>query len=407
MTDQRDLDVVLFGATGFVGRLIAHYLAEHAPQGARIGLAGRSEDKLARIRGELPPAASAWPLLSADSGDRASLDALVRRTRAIATTVGPYFRAGMPLVEACADAGTHYADLTGEVLFVHEALRHHERAAASGARIVNSTGFDSIPSDLGVLLLHQAAAADGDGRLGRTRLVVKAMRGGLSGGTLASLKGQVDEIRRDSASRKIVTDPYALVPGRPDGAAGQRDSFGIQRDEELGVWVAPFVMATFNTRIVRRSNALQDWAYGRDFDYSEVMSVGGGITAPAKAAAVAGGLGAFAGALAFGPTRALLDRVLPDPGEGPSEKSRRRGFFRIELHAETPDGRRYRSTVAAQGDPGYNATAMMMGETALCLGLDSDRLPDRAGILTPASGIGQPLVERLRGAGMTLEIERS
>ena len=406
MTEQRDLDVVVFGATGFVGRLIAQYLAENAPDGVRIGLAGRSEDKLARVRAELPAPAATWPLITADSGDRTSLAALARRTRVVATTVGPYFRAGLPLVEACADAGTHYADLTGEVLFVHEALRHHDRAAASGARIVNSTGFDSIPSDLGVLLLHQAAAGDGDGRLGRTQLVVKAMRGGMSGGTLASLKGQVDEIRRDSASRKIVTDPDALGPERPGNAPRQGDSFGIHRDDELGVWVAPFVMATFNTRIVRRSNALQDWAYGSDFDYSEVMSVGSGVTAPAKAAAVAGGLGALAGGLSFRPTRAILDRVLPDPGEGPSEKSRDKGFFTIELHAETPDGRKYRSTVAAQGDPGYKATAMMMGETALCLALDGDRMPDRAGVLTPASGIGQPLVDRLRTAGMTLEVHR-
>jgi short subunit dehydrogenase-like uncharacterized protein len=405
MTDQRDIDVVVFGATGFVGRLIAQYLAEHAPDGVRIGLAGRSAEKLARIRGELPAAAADWPLITAESDDRASLDALARRTRVVATTVGPYFRAGLPLVEACAEAGTHYADLTGEVLFIHEALRHHDRAAASGARIVNSTGFDSIPSDLGVLLLHQAAAADGDGRLGKTTYVVKAMRGGASGGTVASLKGQVDEIRRDPASRKIVTDPYALVPERPDGAPPQHDTFGVHHDKELGVWVAPFVMATFNTRIVRRSNALQDWAYGRDFDYSEVMSVGSGIAAPAKAAAVAGGLGALAGGLAFRPTRAVLDRVLPDPGEGPSEKARDKGFFTIELHAETPDGRRYRSTVAAQGDPGYKATAVMMGETALCLALDEERMPDRAGILTPASGIGQPLIERLRTAGMTLEVE--
>src|SRR3954452_11963554 len=242
----QELDIVVFGATGFVGRLVARYLAEHAPDGTRIALAGRSHEKLTRTRAGLPAAAEGWELLTADSGDRASLDALAGRARVIATTVGPYHRAGLPLVEACAEAGTHYADLSGEVLFVHEALRHHARAAASGARIVTSTGFDSIPSDLGVFLLHRAAAADGDGRLGRTRLVVKAMRGGASGGTVASLKGQVDEIRRDPASRKIVTDPFALCPERPDDAARHGDSFGVHRDEELGVWVAPFVMATFN-----------------------------------------------------------------------------------------------------------------------------------------------------------------
>jgi short subunit dehydrogenase-like uncharacterized protein len=395
---DRDLDIVVFGATGFVGRLVADYLAGHAPDGVRIGLAGRSREKLERLS-----APADWELLTADSGDRASLDALARRARVIATTVGPYHRAGLPLVEACADAGTHYADLTGEVLFVHEALRHHERAAASGARIVNSAGFDSIPSDLGVLLLHEAAAADGDGRLGETTLVVTKIRGSFSGGTLASLKGQIDEVRSSGAARKLAGDPYVLVPDRPEGLPRERDSVAIGRDAQLGVWVAPFVMGPYNSRIVRRSNALQDWAYGREFRYREVMSVGGGPVAPAKAAGLTGALGALTAGLAFGPTRAILDRVLPDPGEGPSEASRRKGFFQITLHAETPSGRRYEATVAAQGDPGYNATAMMMGESALCLALDGERLPGRAGILTPATAMGDALIERLRGAGMTLE----
>jgi short subunit dehydrogenase-like uncharacterized protein len=193
------------------------------------------------------------------------------------------------------------------------------------------------------------------------------------------------------------------VPDRPEGVPRERDSVAIGRDEQLGVWVAPFVMGPYNSRIVRRSNALQDWAYGREFRYREVMSVGGGPVAPAKAAALTGALGALTAGLAFGPTRAILDRMLPDPGEGPSETSRRKGFFQITLHAETPSGRRYEATAAAQGDPGYNATAMMMGESALCLALDGERLPDRAGILTPATAMGDALIERLRGAGMTLE----
>src|SRR3954447_7056320 len=220
----RELDIVVFGATGFVGRLVARYLAEHAPDGTRIALAGRSHEKLTRTRAGLPAAAEGWELLTADSGDRASLDAMARRARVIATTVGPYHRAGLPLVEACAGAGTHYADLTGEVLFVHEALRHHAAAIASGARIVVSTGFDSIPSDLGVLLLHRAASADGDGRLGETTLVVTKLRGSVSGGTVASLKGQVDEIRSSSAARRLARDPYALVPGGPHGARGEGDT---------------------------------------------------------------------------------------------------------------------------------------------------------------------------------------
>src|SRR3954452_6693690 len=213
----QELDIVVFGATGFVGRLVARYLAEHAPDGTRIALAGRSHEKLTRTRAGLPAAADGWELLPADSGAGASLDALAGRVRVIATTVGPYHRAGLPLVEAWAEAGGHYADLSGEVLFVHEALRHHDRAAASGARIVNSAGFDSIPSDLGVLLLHRAAAVDGDGRLGTTTLVVTKVRGGFSGGTLASLKGQIDEIRGSAAARRLAGDPYALVPDRPEG----------------------------------------------------------------------------------------------------------------------------------------------------------------------------------------------
>ena len=408
VSGERDLDVVLFGASGFVGRLIAAYLAEHAPENTRIGLAGRSEDKLAGVRADLGPRAAEWPLVVADSADAESLRAMARRAQVVATTVGPYRRAGLPLVEACADAGTDYADLTGEVLFVHESAERHERAAASGARIVHSCGFDSIPSDLGVHLLHRAAEADGAGGLEHTTLVVTGMRGGFSGGTLASLKGQIDDLRTSGDARRVIADPYALSPDRASDPAGkdEGDLRTLDRDDELGGWLAPFVMATFNTRIVRRSNALLGHAYGPRFRYREVMAMGGGLAAPLKGAAMAGGIVALAGGLALPPTRFLLDKVLPDPGEGPSEESQRKGFFRIEVHARTSDGARYRARVAAQGDPGYSATAMMMGESALCLALDRDRLPEQAGVLTPAVAMGDALVDRLRAAGMTLEAER-
>jgi short subunit dehydrogenase-like uncharacterized protein len=398
--DDRALDVVVFGATGFVGRLIAGYLAEHAPADTRIGIAGRSEDKLARVRSELGPRAAGWPLVAADSGDPASLAAMARGARVVATTVGPYHRAGLPLVDACIAAGTHYADLTGEVLFVGESIERHDRAAAAGARIVHSCGFDSIPSDLGVLLLHEAA-----GELGETTLVVTGMKGGFSGGTLASLKGQVDEVTKDREARRRAGDPYALSPDRAAEPKGddERDSVAIARDEALGQWVAPFVMASFNTRIVRRSNALQGWAYGRSFRYREVTGVGNGPLAPVKAAGLAGGMLALAGGLAVKPSRMVLDRVLPDPGEGPSEEARNNGFFRMEIHARTPGGAHYRARVAAKGDPGYAATAVMMGESALCLALDRERLPARAGVLTPATAMGTVLVDRLRAAGMTFE----
>jgi short subunit dehydrogenase-like uncharacterized protein len=407
MASDRALDVVVFGATGFVGRLTAEYLAEHAPTHARVGLAGRSEAKLQQVRSEIGGPAAGWPLVVAESGDRASLDAMARAARVVATTVGPYRRGGVALVEACAEAGTHYADLTGEVLFVHECIGLHEQAATSGARIVHSCGFDSIPSDLGVYLLHEAAREDGAGELEDTTLVVTAMRGGVSGGTVGSMKGQIDDIKASSEARRTVGDPYALVPGGPPDPDGscEKDAFGVARDEALGQWVGPFVMAPYNTRIVRRSNALQDWAYGRRFRYREVMGLGDGPTAPAKGLALVGGLGALAGGLAFPLTRKALDRVLPGPGEGPSGETRRNGFFRMEIHTLTSTGARYVASVAAKGDPGYAATAVMLGESALCLALDEERLPQRAGVLTPASAMNGALIERLRAAGMTFEIE--
>jgi short subunit dehydrogenase-like uncharacterized protein len=288
---------------------------------------------------------------------------------------------------------------------VRECMERHDRAAEAGARIVNSCGFDSIPSDLGVLLLHEAVRADGTGDLGETTLVVTAMKGGLSGGTLASFRGQVDDMKASGAARKAVGDPYGLSPeraGDPDGR-DEGDLRGVARDDALGQWIAPFVMAPYNTRIVRRSNALQDWAYGRGFRYREVTGLGSGRLAPVVGAGLAGGIFALAGGLAVKPSRMLLDRVLPDPGEGPNEKTRAAGLFRMEIHTTTTTGARYVARIAAKGDPGYAATAVMMGESALCLALDRERLPQRGGVLTPATGIGVPLVDRLRAAGMTFE----
>lgn len=403
------LDVAVFGATGFTGRLVAGYLAEHAPDDARIGLAGRSQDKLARVRAGLGSKAAEWPLLSADSSDSDSMAELARSTRVVVTTVGPYARFGPPLVEACVDAGTHYADLAGEVLFMRDMIdRHHEAAAGGGTRVVHACGFDSIPSDLGVLLLHEAASADGSGELEETTLVVTGAKGSFSGGTFASMKGQLDEARGNRERGRIVNDPYALSPERdaePE-LGDERDMRTVRRDGELGGWLAPFVMAAINTRVVRRSNALQEWAYGRRFRYQEVMGFGSGLTAPAKAAGITAGLGALAGGLSFGPTRTLLDRVLPEAGEGPDEDSRAAGFFRIEIHARTLGGARYVCRVAAKGDPGYAATSVMLGESGLCLALDGDRLPPHAGVLTPATAMGTALVDRLRAAGFTFEVER-
>ncbi|MDG3008546.1 enoyl-ACP reductase [Rhodococcus sp. D2-41] len=408
----RELDVVVYGATGFVGRLVAGHLAQHAPDGTRIGLAGRSAERLEKIRDGLGPSAAGWPILHADSEEPDSLAALAAGTRVVVTTVGPYARWGMPLVQACAQAGTDYVDLTGEVLFVRSSIDSwHDTAAETGARIVHSCGFDSIPSDLGVLMLHERVRSDGEGELADTTLVVTSLRGGISGGTIDSLRLQLDTVKRDKGLRKIAASPYSLSPDRnaePDlgGQSDVRIVEGSKIDPTLRGWKAPFVMGSFNTRVVRRSNAVLDWAYGRTFRYSEVMSVGSSPLSVVVAGAVAAGLGGLVAGLSFGPTRALLDRVLPSPGEGPSAKTRENGHFTIDVFTETTTGARYRSRVAAQGDPGYAATAVMLGESALTLVHDRDSLPDKTGVLTPATAMGDALLDRLQLAGFTMEVER-
>ncbi|MCW2606827.1 MAG: putative saccharopine dehydrogenase/reductase, partial [Frankiales bacterium] len=327
MTD-RTHDVVLYGATGFVGRLTAAYLARSAPDGARIALGGRSRARLEAVRATLPARAAEWPLVVADSTDAAAMDALAASTTAVATTVGPYAKFGMPLVQACARAGTHYADLTGEVLFVRDSIDvAHDDAVASGARVVHACGFDSIPSELGVLLAAEQAKADGEGELAETVLCLVSSRGGVSGGTLDSLRNQVDEVKADSAKRRTTLDPHSLSQDRaaePDH--GKESDFFLTRREPLldGRWVAPFVMAPFNTRIVRRSNSLTGHGYGRSFRYSEVMGVGSSPAAPLLASAVALGAGGVAAGLAVPPTRWLLDRRCPGGAGTPAPPAARR-----------------------------------------------------------------------------------
>jgi short subunit dehydrogenase-like uncharacterized protein len=405
----REHDVVLFGATGFVGRLVAEDLAAHAPAGCRIALAGRSRERLERVRTALPGEARQWPVVTADAADPAALRSLARSARVVATTVGPYARYGLPLVQACVEAGTHYADLTGEVLFVRDAIdRCHETAVRTGARVVTACGYDSIPSDLAVLMLHERAQADGAGELGDTTLQARAT-GGLSGGTIDSSRAQLEAVGADRSLARVLRDPYALSPdraGEPD-LGRERDIASVFRDAQTGTWVGPFVMAAFNTRIVRRSNALLGHAYGRRFRYREVSAFGRGVRGRARATAVTAGLGLALAGLANPRTRPVLDRLLPSPGEGPSEQARAAGRFRMEVRTTTTSGRRYLATVAAQGDPGYAATAVMLAESALCLAGDEPLLPQRAGVLTPATAMGGVLADRLRARGFTLTVEET
>ena len=401
----RDLDLIVYGATGFVGTLVAEYLAEHAPAGMAIGLAGRSRMKLEQVRAKIPGATD-WPIIVADADDPKALGAMVQQTRVVLTTVGPYARHGMPLVGESARAGTHYADLTGELLFIRDSIdAFHEVAQGTGARIIHSAGFDSVPSDMGVLALHRIVQKNSDGVLGATVNGVMSLRGGISGGTAASMMDHLAQVRDDPERARIVADPYAFSPDRavePDPGDGP-DFSGLEFDNDLDSWLSPFVMAPVNSRTVRRTNALTGYMYSQHFRYTEALALGAGVPGLAASAGAAGLMSLANLGLNNSLTRPFASRVLPRPGEGPSEKTRKSGRFMMRIVTNTPDGFRYRATVSAEGDPGYQATSMMMSQVGLSLALDQDRLPDIAGVLTPASGVGNPGLERLRRGGLAVD----
>ncbi|MGH3561961.1 MAG: saccharopine dehydrogenase family protein [Mycobacterium sp.] len=411
----RELDVIVYGATGFVGKLTARYLAR-AETGARIGLAGRSAERLRAVRDDLGAAAQEWPILVADAAEPSTLDAMAARTRVVITTVGPYTRYGLPLVAACAAAGTDYADLAGEAMFVRNSIDgYHKQAADTGARIVHACGFDSIPSDLTVYALYRKACEEGTGELLDTDFVLRNFRGGFSGGTVASGIEMMRTASSDAEARRIVSDPYTLSPDRAaEPELGPQPDFQRRRGARIapelaGVWVGGFLMAPYNTRIVRRSNALQEWAYGRRFRYTEYMSVGSSVAAPITAAVATGtniaalGLGSRYFRLL---PRRLVERVAPAPGTGPSETVRQLGYYRVETYTTTTTGARCLATIAQRGDPGYQATSVLLGESGLALALDRDKLSGRCGVLTPAAAMGDALLARLPAAGVTLEVVR-
>jgi len=412
---QREFDIVLYGATGFAGKLTAQYLAK-AGGDARIALAGRSQDKLLAVRETLGDKAQSWPVLTADASEPSTLNAMAARTQVVVTTVGPYLKYGLPLVAACAAAGTDYADLTGEAIFIRESIDlYHKQAVDTGARIVHSCGFDSIPSDLTVFALHRRAEQDHAGQLGDTNLVVRSLAGGVSGGTVASMIELMRTASSDPEARWVMSDPYTLTPDRAaEPELGAQPDIRWRRGREIapeldGYWVGAFVMAVANTRIVRRSNALFDYAYGRRFEYAEQMSMGRSFVAPAAAAMATVG---NAATMALGsryfdrlPNK-LVERIAPAPGSGPSERAREQGHYKFETYTTTTTGARYRATMSQKGDPGYKATSVLLGESGLTLALDRDRLSDLRGVLTPATAMGDALMARFPGAGVLLETAR-
>jgi short subunit dehydrogenase-like uncharacterized protein len=410
----REYDVVVWGATGFTGRLVAEYLAERYGDGQlRWAMGGRDHHKLEAVRAEVAqraPAAAKVDLLVADSHDRPSLDALAAKTRVVCTTVGPYAQYGSELVAACVANGTDYCDLTGEVHWIREMLdAHHVRARDNGVRVVHCCGVDAIPSDLGTLLVQQTAQERTGAPCDRVALHVLSFSGGASGGTVASMLGVARQARNPEV-RRILGHPYALNPADERHGPDKGEVMGLQYDRDVRAWTGPFLMASVNTRVVRRSHALLGFPWGRDFRYSERMRTGRGPGGLLKGVRLLAGLGAFGLGLTVPPARWLLQKtVLPAPGQGPSREKLDNGHFTMQLLGYQ-DGTRRTVEVRVHGsrDPGYGATAVMLGEAAVCLALQRAELGTAGGVLTPATAMGMPLIERLNRTGVvSLAVEEA
>jgi short subunit dehydrogenase-like uncharacterized protein len=402
---DRRLDLIVFGATSFVGQLLCRRLVER--QGIdgplKWAIAGRNAAKLDQVATDT---GADVERIVADASDAGALATMAADTRVVASTVGPYALYGSTLVAAVAAAGTDYCDLTGETQWMRRMIDAHAATAeASGARIVHTCGFDSIPSDLGVWHLQQQALDRFDAPCEHVSMRVATMRGGASGGTIASMMNLMEEVAADPAMRKLLADPFALAP--PDQRTGPRqpDVNRPMRDDASGQWVAPFVMAAVNTRVVHRSHALLGRPWGPAFTYDEAMLMGTGPLGAAKAGALSGGLAAGMGLAALGPTRRALQRfVLPKPGEGPSPEAQEKGSFDLRFFGTTADGRTIRTRVTGDRDPGYSGTARMLAEAATALiELDADEVG--GGFWTPATAFGDRLVERLEDhAGIRFDV---
>jgi short subunit dehydrogenase-like uncharacterized protein len=399
----RQFDLVVYGATSFVGQITCRHLVErHGTDGTlRWAIAGRSAPKLDEVARST---GAEVERIIADAADEAALADLAGSARVVISTVGPYALYGSPLLAAVSKAGTDYCDLTGETHWIRKMIdAHQEDARASGARVLNACGFDSIPSDLGVWFTQEQAKT----RLGeaceRISMRVHGTRGGASGGTIASMLNIVEEAAGDKELRRLLADPYALNPRDLRTGPRQPDTTRPTRDPETGEWLAPFVMAAVNTRVVQRTHALLGRPWGPEFRYDEAMDMGQGPLGAAKATGLVAGLGLGMGALALGPGRDVARRFLPKPGDGPSPEAQMSGYFDLRFSGWTPSGRHARTKVTGDRDPGYGATARMIGETAVAL-LDLPRSECAGGFWTPASALGDRLVERLEAhAGMRFE----
>ncbi len=403
---DKTFDIIVFGATGFTGRLVAEYLHNTygVGRGVAWAMAGRNLEKLTQVR-EALGIGPALPLLVADATDATALGKLVAQARVVITTVGPYQQHGQPLVDACAQAGTDYVDLCGEPGWMAQMIpRLQGPAAASGARIVFSCGFDSIPFDLGVVYLQQEALQRLGAPLVRVHGRVKVMKGGFSGGTAASLIATLENAGRNPALARTLADPFALTPGFH--GPKQPDDSTAAFDELAQSWSGPFVMAPINTKNVHRTHALRGHPWGADFVYSERLLTGGGDGGEKRAKTLARNTRMQNALLAFGPTRALIRRfALPQPGQGPTKEQREKGRYEVLFIGQTADGRTLRASVKGDRDPGYGSTCKLISETALCLARETSHTTTPGGVWTPGAAMGLTLVRRLQEhAGLSFQI---
>ncbi|HRH91713.1 MAG TPA: saccharopine dehydrogenase NADP-binding domain-containing protein [Agitococcus sp.] len=400
--------LVVYGATSFVGQLLTRYLVQNygVNQQLKWAIAGRSASKLNELKQNLGSGASQLTTIIADAQDESALKAMCQQTKVVVSTVGPYALYGSSLVKVCATLGTDYCDLTGEPQWIARMIEQYESTAqASGARIVHCCGFDSIPSDLGTFYLQQQAQQ----RLGQTcsqvKLRVKAIRGGFSGGTVASMMELFSELSKNPSLRKVMANPYALCPPSNQQKPKQPNLQFAQYDKDAGAWSAPFVMAGINTKVVHRSNALSNYAYGTQFIYDETMLTGKGLIAGAVAVGASVGLAGFVAAAVIPPTRRILQKIVPQAGEGPTPKQQEQGFYDIRLIGLTDNGQRLTAKVTGDRDPGYGSTAKMLGEAAVCLATDISKNDKTGGFWTPSTALGQRLIDRLEAkAGLTFSI---
>ncbi|WP_201535702.1 saccharopine dehydrogenase family protein [Psychrobacter immobilis] len=410
-SEKRPYAVVLYGATSFVGKITAHYLVEFLSNnkdkdGNNVSwaIAGRDQEKLNELQSELT---SEVDIILANSKDAASLDEMTKQTQVIISTVGPYLKYGEPLIKSCAENGTDYVDLTGEAIFIKDMMdKYQDTAKQSGARIVNSCGFDSIPSDLGVYFTQTQAEEKFGTACDVIHMRVKAAKGGISGGTIASMATIFEEVGQDKSRRKQVANPYLLNDDKEAPNVRQDNVTKPAYDDEHKRWLAPFVMASINTRIVHRTNQLLGYEYGRDFKYDEAMWMKDGVKGQLSSYAMSTGLFGFATAMMIKPSREFLSKhVLPKSGSGPSQEEQKNGYFDIRLFGQTAKKETITTKVTGDKDPGYGSTSRMLSQAALCLAQDISKDDVGGGFWTPVSAMGDKLLVRLEEyAGLSFKV---